>query len=75
MMEQAMFTYSPWGKALEKQTKTIKDQRRKEIDAIMNQNKRQAGLNNNNGKNLSHKKIIKSFFKDLMIAKIWKNKI
>ena len=70
-----MFTYSPWGKALEKQTKTIKDQRRKEIDAIMNQNKRQAGLNNNNGKNLSHKKIIKSFFKDLMIAKIWKNKI
>ena len=29
IIEQAKFTYSPLGKAFEKQTKTIKDQRRK----------------------------------------------
>ena len=29
--EQAKFTYSPLGKALEKQTKTIEDQREKQI--------------------------------------------
>ena len=35
-VEQAKFTYSPLGKAFEKQTKTIKEQ----IDDIKNQNKR-----------------------------------
>ena len=34
IIEQAKFTYSPLGKAFEKQTKTIKDQRKKEIDAL-----------------------------------------
>ena len=29
MKEQAKFTYSPLGKAFEKQSKTIEDQRRK----------------------------------------------
>ena len=32
--EQAKFTYSPLGKAFEKQTKTIEDQRKIEIDAL-----------------------------------------
>ena len=32
--EQAKFTYSPLGKASEKQTKTIEDQRQKQIDAL-----------------------------------------
>ena len=33
-IEQAKFTYSPLGKALEKQTKTIEDQGKKQIKAI-----------------------------------------
>ena len=32
--EQAKFTYSPLGKAFEKQTKTIKDQGKKQVDAL-----------------------------------------
>ena len=34
MIEQAKFTYSPLGKAFEKQTKTIEDQGKKRIDAL-----------------------------------------
>ena len=34
IIEQAKFTYSPLGKASEKQTKTIEDQRQKQIDAL-----------------------------------------
>ena len=34
MIEQAKFIYSPLGKILEKQTKTIKDQGEKQIEAI-----------------------------------------
>ena len=34
MIEQAKFTYSPLGKAFEKQTKTIKDQGEKQADAL-----------------------------------------
>ena len=34
IIEQAKFTYSPLGKAFEKQTKTIEDQRKKQIDAL-----------------------------------------
>ena len=40
-IEQANFTYSPLGKALEKQTKTIKDQGEKQVKAIKNRIKRQ----------------------------------
>ena len=56
MIEQATFTYSPLGKDLEKQTnkQKIEEQRRKQIDANINQNKRQVGLINNDDKNLSH---------------------
>ena len=32
--EQARFTYSPLGKALEKQIETIKDQGKKQVDAL-----------------------------------------
>ena len=32
MIQQAKFTYSPLGKALEKQIKTIKDQVRKQVE-------------------------------------------
>ena len=37
MIEQAMFTYSPLGKAFKKQIKTIEDQGEKLITAIQNQ--------------------------------------
>ena len=34
MIEQAKFTYSPLGKAFEKQIKTIEDQGQKQVDAL-----------------------------------------
>ena len=37
MIEQAKFTYSPLGKAFEKQIKTIEDRGEKQIKAIQNQ--------------------------------------
>ena len=40
MIEQAKFTYSHLRRTLDKQTKTIKDQGRKQMDAIMNPNKK-----------------------------------
>ena len=37
IIEQAKFTYSPLGKAFEKQIKTIEDQRQEQIKAIQDQ--------------------------------------
>ena len=34
IIEQEKFTYSPWGKAFEKQIKTIEDQGKKQVDAV-----------------------------------------
>ena len=34
IIEQARFTYSPLGKAFEKQIKTIEDQGKKQVDAL-----------------------------------------
>ena len=39
IIEQAKFTYSPLGKALEKQTKTIEDKGEKQIKAIQDKRK------------------------------------
>ena len=39
IIEQAKFTYCPFGKAFEKQTKTIEDQGEKQIKAIQNNKK------------------------------------
>ena len=36
IIEQARFTYSPLGKAFEKQIKTIEDQGKKQVDALEN---------------------------------------
>ena len=44
IIEQAKFTYSPLGKAFEKQTKTIKDQGEKQIKAI--QDNKEQSVNN-----------------------------
>ena len=38
LIEQAKFTYSPLGKAFEKQTKTIEDQGKKQVEALANLN-------------------------------------
>ena len=40
IIEQAKFTFSPLGKAFEKQAKTIEEQGMKQIDSITNQNER-----------------------------------
>ena len=34
IIEQAKFTYSPLGKVFQKQTKTIEDQGKKQVDAL-----------------------------------------
>ena len=34
IIEQARFTYSPFGKAFEKQIRTIEDQGKKQVDAL-----------------------------------------
>ena len=39
IIEQAKFTYSPLGKAFEKQIKTIEDQREKQLKVIQNNTK------------------------------------
>ena len=38
IIEQTKFTYSPLEKAFERQTKTIEEQGRKQLEAITNQN-------------------------------------
>ena len=38
VIEQAKFTYSPLGKAFEKQTKTIEDQGKKQVKSIQDNN-------------------------------------
>ena len=47
IIEHAKFTYSPLGKAFEKQMKTIKDQGIKQVKAIQD-NKQLVNINNNN---------------------------
>ena len=58
MIEKAKFTFSLLRSALEKQKKTIGDQGRKQMDAIMNQSKKNC-LINDGGHKLSHKKYLK----------------
>ena len=40
IMQKARFTYSPLGKAFEKQVKTIEDQRQKQVDALKDLNQK-----------------------------------
>ena len=46
IIEQAKFTYSPLGKAFEKQTKTIEDQQEKQIKAIRDNKEQLININN-----------------------------
>ena len=57
IIEQAKFTYSLIGKAFEKQAKTIVEQGRKQIDAIMNQSERLAALTNKDERKDNYKEI------------------
>ena len=45
ILQKAKFTYSPLGKAFEKQIKTIEDQEKKQVKAIQN-NKQLVNINN-----------------------------
>ena len=64
MIEQAKFTYSLLGKALEKQRKTIHDQERKQIDAITIQNERLAALTNKDDHKDNYKEIFEKLIKE-----------
>ena len=66
IIEQAKFSYSPLGKAFEKQTKTIEEQGKKQIDAITNQNKGLEALTNKD----DHKSVYKEIFDQLVKQKI-----
>ena len=58
IIEQAKFTYSPLGKAFEKQTKTIKDQGEKQIKAIQDNNKQLAKIQGVTIKNIFPQNIL-----------------
>ena len=60
MMEQATFTYSPWGKPLEIQTKTIEEHGRKQINAISNPNEWLVALINEADHEDNYKKYLKN---------------
>ena len=47
IIEQAKFTYSPLGKAFEKQAKTTKDQGQKQIKAIQDNKEQLVNIDNN----------------------------
>ena len=49
IIEEAKFTYSPLGKAFQKQIKTIEEHGKKHTDAIANQKKRLEALINKDG--------------------------
>ena len=54
IIQQTKFTYSPLGKAFEKQIKTIEDQGKKQVKAIQDKQI----INNNNNNNNDYKKSI-----------------
>ena len=51
IIEQAKFTYSPLGKAFEKQSKTIEDQGEKQIKAIQDNKEQLVNINDEDDKN------------------------
>ena len=63
IIDQAKFTYFSLGKAFKKQTKTIVEQGRKQIDAITNQNESLADLTNKHDHKDDHKDYHKDVYK------------
>ena len=75
IIEQAKFTYSPFGKAFEKQTKIIKDQGEKQKKAIQD-NKEQL-VNINNDDDYKNKLLLsreRKIFKNIYIKRLDKIK-
>ena len=68
IIEQAKFTYSPLGKAFEKQTKTIEDQGEKQIKAI--QDNRKQLINDDDYKNKLLISKEREIFKDIYIKRL-----
>ena len=62
--EQAKFTYSPIGKAFEKQIKAIQNRGRKEIGAITNQNEILEALTNQGYREDNYKEIFEELVKE-----------
>ena len=64
IIEQFKFTYSPLGKAFEKQAKTIEKKGRKQIDSIANQNEKLAALTNKDIPKENYKEIFEKLVKE-----------
>ena len=65
MIEQAKCTYSPLGKAFEKQTKTIEDQGEKQIKAIQDNKEQSVNINNDDYKDKLLLSKEREIFKDI----------
>ena len=75
MLEQANFAYSPLGKAFEKQTKTIEEQRKKQIEATTSQKERLEALTNKYNHEerleaLTNKYDHKSIYKEIFVKPV-----
>ena len=67
IIEQAKFTYSPLGKAFEKQMKTIEDQRKKQVEALKDlKPKEQTKTTVGKSDNKNNQSIAANIFKDLV---------
>ena len=68
--EEAEFTFFPLGKAFEKETKMIEDQRKDQIDPTTNQNKKlEVSTNNERLEALTNKHIYKKIFDETVKEK------
>ena len=67
IIEQAKFTYSPLGKAFEKQIKTIEDQGEKQVKAL-NTLKSDNSNNNNSNNNNNNKLTIEDVISEILFA-------
>ena len=68
IIQQAKFTYSPLGKAFEKQIKTIEDQGKKQVKAIQDKQLLSINNNNNNNNNSNNEQLLlkeREIFKDI----------
>ena len=66
IIEQAKFTYSPLGKAFEKQIKIIEDQRKKQVDALNTLKPIKDKKSNDNKKLLKYKEIFEELSNERM---------
>ena len=66
IIEQAKFTYSPLGKAFEKQIKTIEDQSKKQVDAFENLKPKAIESGSNDNKPIITKEIYNKMLDGIM---------